>query len=70
MQKLPRDAQNDYTRDMATATARRHIVTAETGAELTHTSRFSIDAAGQNMVSKASRKPWGSSKHSIFDAIK
>ena len=43
MRKLPRDAQNDYTREMATA--RRAVVTAETGAELNHTGSYSLDPA-------------------------
>lgn len=43
MKKLPRDPQNDYTRDMAAA--RRQVVTEETGADLTHTGSFSIDPA-------------------------
>ena len=43
MQKLPRDAANDYTRDMASA--RRAVVSAETGADLTHTGSYSLDPA-------------------------
>lgn len=43
MRKLPRDAQNDYTPEMATA--RRAVVTAETGAELKHTGSYSLDPA-------------------------
>jgi hydroxymethylglutaryl-CoA reductase (NADPH) len=43
MKKLPRDPQNDYTREMAEA--RRAVVTAETGAELTHTGSYSLDPA-------------------------
>ncbi|MDP2229081.1 MAG: hydroxymethylglutaryl-CoA reductase [Moraxellaceae bacterium] len=41
MQKLPRDAQNDYTHEMATA--RRKTVTAETGAALNHVGRYSFE---------------------------
>ncbi|MDI1300640.1 MAG: hydroxymethylglutaryl-CoA reductase [bacterium] len=41
MQKLPRDKENDYTREMAAA--RRRIVSTETTADLTHTGSFSID---------------------------
>lgn len=43
MQKLPRDPQNDYTRDMAAA--RRATARAETGVELTHVGGFSFDPA-------------------------
>jgi hydroxymethylglutaryl-CoA reductase (NADPH) len=43
MQKLPRDPQNDYTRDMAAA--RRETARAETGVELTHVGGFSFDPA-------------------------
>lgn len=43
MKKLPRDKENDYTREMATA--RRDIVSAETKADLTHTGSYSIDPA-------------------------
>lgn len=41
MQKLPRDPQNDYTREMAAA--RRETARAETGVELTHVGGFSFD---------------------------
>lgn len=41
MKKLPRDAANDYTKDMARA--RREVVDAETGAKLDHVGRYSID---------------------------
>lgn len=41
MKKLPRDAANDYTKDMARA--RREVVDAETGAKLEHVGRYSID---------------------------
>ncbi|MDF2445060.1 MAG: hypothetical protein K0S46_296 [Moraxellaceae bacterium] len=43
MQKLPRDSENDYTREMASA--RRQAVTAATGADLTHVGSYSIDPA-------------------------
>jgi len=43
MKKLPRDNDNDYTRELAAA--RREVVSAETGADLTHTGSFSIDPA-------------------------
>lgn len=43
MKKLPRDAANDYTHDMALA--RREVVEAETGAQLAHVGRFSVDPA-------------------------
>ncbi|MDO8331224.1 MAG: hydroxymethylglutaryl-CoA reductase [Fluviicoccus sp.] len=43
MQKLPRDPQNDYSRDMAAT--RRDVVTAETGATLEHVGGFSFDPA-------------------------
>jgi hydroxymethylglutaryl-CoA reductase (NADPH) len=43
MQKLPRDPENDYTREMASA--RRQAVTAATGADLTHVGNYSIDPA-------------------------
>ncbi|MDQ8036749.1 MAG: hydroxymethylglutaryl-CoA reductase [Pedobacter sp.] len=43
MKKLPRDNNNDYTRAMAEA--RREVVTAETGAALTHTGSYSFDPA-------------------------
>ncbi len=43
MKKLPRDAANDYTHEMARA--RRDVVAAETGAHLEHVGRFSIDPA-------------------------
>ena len=43
MQKLPRDPQHDYTRDMAAA--RRATARAETGVELTHVGGFSFDPA-------------------------
>jgi hydroxymethylglutaryl-CoA reductase (NADPH) len=43
MQKLPRSADNDYTADMASA--RRSVVEQETGATLSHVSRFSFDPA-------------------------
>ena len=43
MRKLPRDKDNDYSRDMATA--RRQVVTEESGAELTHTGTYSFDPA-------------------------
>jgi hydroxymethylglutaryl-CoA reductase (NADPH) len=43
MQKLPRDPQKDYSREMAAA--RRAVVTAETGAELEHVGGFSFDPA-------------------------
>jgi len=41
MDKLPRDSQNDYTRDMAAR--RRAAVTEATGAGLVHTGSFSIE---------------------------
>jgi hydroxymethylglutaryl-CoA reductase (NADPH) len=41
MKKLPRDGENDYTREMAAA--RRAAVTEATGADLTHTGSFSFD---------------------------
>lgn len=41
MQKLPRDKNNDYTRDMAAE--RRSVVTGETGADLSHVGSYSID---------------------------
>ena len=43
MRKLPRDRDNDYSREMATA--RRQVVTEESGAALTHTSTYSFDPA-------------------------
>jgi len=43
MQKLPRDKDNDYTREMAQA--RRAVATAETGAALDHVGGFSFDPA-------------------------
>lgn len=43
MKKLPRDPENDYTRDMAAA--RRDTVTAETGIALPHTGSYSFDPA-------------------------
>ncbi len=43
MKKLPRDNNNDYTREMADA--RRAVVSAETGAALTHTGSYSFDPA-------------------------
>ncbi|MFZ5723622.1 MAG: hydroxymethylglutaryl-CoA reductase [Pseudomonadota bacterium] len=43
MQKLPRDKDNDYTRDMARA--RREAVRAETGVALEHTGACSFDPA-------------------------
>lgn len=43
MKKLPRDPCNDYTRDMATA--RRAVVTEETGVLLQHSGSYSIDPA-------------------------
>ncbi len=43
MKKLPRDNNNDYTREMASA--RRAVVSEETGADLTHTGSYSIDPA-------------------------
>ncbi|MGH8492992.1 MAG: hydroxymethylglutaryl-CoA reductase [Moraxellaceae bacterium] len=43
MKKLPRDNNNDYTREMATA--RREVVSAETGADLAHTGSYSFDPA-------------------------
>lgn len=43
MKKLPRDPENDYTRDMATA--RREAVTAATGAALDHVGSYSVDPA-------------------------
>lgn len=39
--KLPRDASNDYTREMAQA--RRTFIVKKTGADLTHVSSFSFD---------------------------
>lgn len=44
MRKLPRDKDNDYSREMATA--RRQVVTEESGADLTHTGTYSFDPAG------------------------
>ncbi len=41
MKKLPRDSQNDYTREMAAA--RRAVVTEAAGCDLTHTGSFSIE---------------------------
>lgn len=41
MKKLPRDPANDYTPEMAAA--RREAVTAATGADLSHTGRYSFD---------------------------
>lgn len=41
MKKLPRDAANDYTHEMARA--RREAVEAETGARLAHVGQFSVD---------------------------
>jgi len=41
MKKLPRAPEQDYTREMAAA--RRAVVTAETGADLTHIGSYSID---------------------------
>jgi len=41
VQKLPRNKSNDYTPEMAAE--RRAVVTAETGADLTHTGSYSID---------------------------
>lgn len=43
MKKLPRNPDNDYTRDMAAA--RREVVSAETGASLLHTGSYSFDPA-------------------------
>ncbi len=43
MRKLPRDKDHDYTRELATA--RREVVSAETGASLTHTGSYSFDPA-------------------------
>lgn len=43
MRKLPRDSQNDYSREMAST--RRDTVSAETGASLFHTGAYSIDPA-------------------------
>ncbi len=43
MRKLPRDKDNDHSREMATA--RRQVVTEESGAELTHTGTYSFDPA-------------------------
>ena len=43
MRKLPRDKDQDYSREMATA--RRDVVTAETGADLTHVGAYSFDPA-------------------------
>src|SRR5690606_9563765 len=41
MRKLPRDKQNDYTRDMAAE--RRRVVSEETGADLSHVGSYSFD---------------------------
>jgi hydroxymethylglutaryl-CoA reductase (NADPH) len=41
--KLPRDKQNDYTREMAEA--RRRVVTETTGAQLAHVGSYSFDPA-------------------------
>src|SRR5512139_519442 len=41
MKKLPRDRENDYTREVAEA--RRRTVTEETGASLDHVGAFSFD---------------------------
>ncbi|MCK5792612.1 MAG: hypothetical protein KAH34_17295, partial [Ketobacter sp.] len=41
MQKLPRDKENDYTREMASQ--RRDVVNAETGSNLEHVGSYSID---------------------------
>ena len=41
MQKLPRDVDNDYTREMAAR--RREVVSAETGAALEHIGGYSFD---------------------------
>lgn len=41
MKKLPRDKDNDYTRELAQA--RREVATAETGAALTHVGSYSFD---------------------------
>ncbi|MCU0896825.1 MAG: hydroxymethylglutaryl-CoA reductase [Burkholderiales bacterium] len=43
MTKLPRDKQNDYTREMAEA--RRRVVTETTGAQLAHVGSYSFDPA-------------------------
>ncbi|MFN3586116.1 MAG: hydroxymethylglutaryl-CoA reductase [Moraxellaceae bacterium] len=43
MQKLPRAADNDYTRDMAAR--RRDVVSAETGVRLEHVGQYSFDPA-------------------------
>ncbi len=43
MKKLPRDNNNDYTREMASA--RREVVSTETGAALSHTGSYSFDPA-------------------------
>lgn len=43
MKKLPRNPDNDYTRELATA--RRDVVSAETGASLLHTGSYSFDPA-------------------------
>jgi hydroxymethylglutaryl-CoA reductase (NADPH) len=43
MQKLPRDKDNDYTREMAAA--RREVARAETGASLEHVGGYSFDPA-------------------------
>ena len=43
MRKLPRDKDNDYSRELATA--RRQVVTEESGADLTHVGTYSFDPA-------------------------
>src|SRR6476661_1924881 len=43
MRKLPRDKENDHSRELATA--RRQVVTEETGAALTHVGTYSFDPA-------------------------
>lgn len=43
MRKLPRDKDHDYTREMASA--RRQVVTEESGADLTQVGSYSFDAA-------------------------
>ena len=43
MRKLPRDKDNDYSREAASA--RRDTVQAETGADLTHVGAYSFDPA-------------------------
>src|SRR4051794_39508668 len=43
MRKLPRDKDNDYSRELATA--RRQVVTEESGADLTNVGTYSFDPA-------------------------